>query len=71
MSKPTKPNEDEPLDLLRMLTGGGVDDTGIVCPRCHCRHWHVRNTRQRTGEVRRYRECRNCGHILRTTEKPG
>lgn len=63
----------EPLDLLQLLTGGGVTagEGGIVCPKCHCRHWQVRNTRQRNGEVRRYRECRHCGHVLRTTEKPG
>ncbi len=68
---------DEPKDRKRKalseiaaeaITGEG----GIVCPKCGCRHfWRVRDTDKIPGGVRRYRECRACGHRIMTTEKKG
>jgi transcriptional regulator NrdR family protein len=45
---------------------------GICCPRCGCRHIPVVGTyRIGDGVMRRYRECRNCGNRLTTTESIG
>lgn len=49
---------------------------GIQCPKCGCRHmvdpqppnWHVTNTYQRQGYIRRRRVCRNCGRVVYTRE---
>jgi hypothetical protein len=45
---------------------------GLECRSCGCRHFYVRNTVPLPGgKIRRYRECRNCGRILTTTETAG
>lgn len=44
---------------------------GLVCEGCGCRHWRVRNTEQRDGEIRRYRVCRHCSRVRRTVERAG
>ena len=49
------------------VPGKGIG--GIVCPKCGCADWRVRNTQQTVGAIRRYRVCRNCGHIKTTSEK--
>jgi rubredoxin len=42
---------------------------GIVCPKCGCRHWRVRDTDPLNGKIRRYRICRGCGHHKTTFER--
>ena len=42
---------------------------GLVCRRCSCRHFIVRNTVPTARGVKRYRACRNCGRPLTTIEK--
>jgi len=40
-------------------------NTGLVCPRCGCRHIPVTGTyRISDGVTRRYRECRHCGKVF-------
>ena len=44
---------------------------GLECRTCGCRDFYVRNTIQRPGWIKRYRECRYCGRILTTMEVVG
>jgi len=46
------------------------DGKGLGCPKCGCKQWRVRDTVPVAEEIRRYRVCRNCGHILTTLEVP-
>jgi len=48
--------------------GGGLAPGGLVCPKCGCRQFKVRNTLPVAEGVRRYRTCRHCGATLTTTE---
>jgi hypothetical protein len=47
---------------------------GLKCPKCSCVQFaspgkrSVRNTVPVDGAVRRYRECRACGHVWATYE---
>lgn len=44
--------------------------SGIACPKCGSLHlWKIRDTDKLPGAVRRYRKCRNCGHVKKTTER--
>jgi transcription elongation factor Elf1 len=43
---------------------------GIKCPKCHCRQFHVTQTRYTNKFYRRRRTCRNCGHSISTVEIP-
>lgn len=40
----------------------GAIAQGIKCPRCHCRDLRVYGTRKEGSRIKRYRECRRCGH---------
>lgn len=43
---------------------------GLLCPACGHRQLKVRFTRRsRPGAVTRVRECRSCGHRVRTAER--
>ena len=53
--------QDEPIEQPR----------GVACPRCGCRHLPVYYTRHRPdGSILRRRQCRNCGRMVTTYEKP-
>jgi transcriptional regulator NrdR family protein len=46
-----------------------IKHTGVCCPKCGCKHVPAVGTyRVSDGVMRRYRECRNCGYRLTTTE---
>jgi len=46
-----------------------VDEIGLSCPECGCRHLFVLYTRARGGgRILRRRECRNCGRRISTYE---
>lgn len=42
---------------------------GVRCPKCGCRHLPAIDTRRRGRFMVRIRECRHCGHRLRTRER--
>lgn len=46
----------------------GQENAGLVCPKCGCGHFYTVNTYNLVGAVRRRRECRNCGTLIRTVE---
>jgi len=53
--------QDEPVEEPR----------GVACSRCGCRHLPVYYTRHRPdGSIMRRRQCRNCGRMVTTYEKP-
>jgi len=35
---------------------------GVKCPKCQCRDLRVYGTRREGARIKRYRECRHCGH---------
>lgn len=42
-----------------------------VCPRCGGQHFHVSHSLPwASGEKRRRRQCRHCGWVMTTVEKP-
>ena len=41
---------------------------GLVCRRCGCRHFHVRNTIRGDNRIIRWRICRYCGTAKKTVE---
>ena len=43
---------------------------GLICPGCGCVQSKITTNRRLINAIRRYRECEECGHIQRTTEKP-
>jgi hypothetical protein len=45
------------------------EQSGVMCPRCGCRHLPVLETRTVKGKIRRRRECRHCGCRITTTEE--
>lgn len=46
-----------------------VDQRGLVCRHCGCRHLRVVYTRRAWGgRIMRRRECRHCGRRLTTRE---
>jgi len=66
----SKPKERKTLAELSAAAAQGGN--GITCVKCGCRHfWKVSDTVKISDGVRRYRKCRNCGHIVVTTEKKG
>lgn len=51
-------------------TSQELDDRGIRCRDCGCRHFRVIYTRRAFGEkLIRRRECRNCGRRYTTWER--
>lgn len=70
----TKPAANETID-------DDGDYTGLICPRCGCRHflpdgsgghestWKTVRTELRSGAVRRRRICRHCGRRIFTIER--
>lgn len=53
------------------LTGKAekIEDKGIECASCGCRHFKTMQTRSdRLGRIRRMKRCRNCGRQIRTLE---
>ena len=49
---------------------GALDDRGLVCPDCGCRHFYVVETRRTWGHrIRRVRECRHCSRRVDTYER--
>lgn len=42
---------------------------GIHCPACGGARWKICFTRHYTGSTRRVRECKDCGHRIRTAER--
>jgi len=49
---------------------GALDDRGLRCPDCGCRHLFVVETRQTYDHrIRRLRECRHCGRTFTTYER--
>jgi len=48
---------------------GTIDDRGISCPKCGCRHFFTTHTEPlRDGRVRRRKVCRYCGRKILTFE---
>lgn len=45
-----------------------VDEHGIPCPECGCRHHDTYGTKKIGTRVMRYRECRHCGQRFTTYE---
>jgi transcriptional regulator NrdR family protein len=46
-----------------------VQNKGLVCGQCGCRHFWTTDKRDGDGYIRRRRECRNCGKRVTTTER--
>ena len=47
-----------------------VEQRGLECRHCGCKHFLVVYTRPtRGGQIMRRRECRNCGRRITTWEK--
>jgi len=65
MDDNTPKGERKTLAELSDVARGG----GIVCPRCGCVFWKVRDTDKIDGAVRRYRVCRSCGAVKTTFER--
>ena len=55
---------------LDIKTGpANMDERGLVCRKCGCRHLLTIRTVPVSGDrVRRDKRCRNCGHTFKTTE---
>ena len=49
---------------------GEANPRGLVCPKCGCHNFAVRNTVRQAGIIKRYRTCRACGRVLTTFEGP-
>ena len=50
-------------------TQSHVDQHGLVCPSCGCRHFEVLYTRPAYGgKLLRRRACRHCGRRITTSE---
>lgn len=48
-----------------------LEDRGIRCPRCGCRHFFTTHTEPlRDGRIRRRKSCRHCGRRIVTFEAP-
>lgn len=61
--------EAEPLKLSEVLVDNQAE-TGLRCPKCHCRHLRVVRTEgQFDNANKRRRECRNCGFRFNTYER--
>lgn len=41
---------------------------GLVCPKCGCKDHKTRKTERKEERIYRYKQCRNCGRSLHTTE---
>lgn len=62
-------NGDRPKFYVPGDSAGGAFQ--MVCKKCGCRHFEVVNTYGWTPEGKaRRRQCRNCGWILKTVERP-
>jgi hypothetical protein len=48
-----------------------IENSGIYCVKCGCKDLRVVTTMNYDGEIRRYRQCRNCGKRVRTREVVG
>jgi DNA-directed RNA polymerase subunit M/transcription elongation factor TFIIS len=48
--------------------GDQSSTAGLECPHCGCRDFRVRNTRAGDNVIKRYRVCRHCGYVRRTSE---
>jgi hypothetical protein len=60
---------DQRPTLRDLAARAGDEAAGLVCPRCHCRDFHVIYTRRQENSVMRRRECRHCGRRVTTREK--
>lgn len=47
----------------------GNSDVGLECAKCGCRHFFVGCTKRAKNKIIRYKQCRNCGHHIRTVER--
>lgn len=67
---PAAPADEMSVEVSRQAREQGfLDDRGLVCPACGCRHFLVVETRATWGNrIRRLRECRSCGRRLSTYE---
>ncbi len=45
-----------------------TDNTGLVCRKCGCRHFHVIYRKAVKDGFRRLQSCRHCGHRISTME---
>jgi hypothetical protein len=63
----------KPIEEMLAAANQG-EAKGLKCPRCWVVQFSVkgfqgvRNTVRLDGEIRRYRTCRNCGHVWVTHE---
>lgn len=61
-------------DMVQNSNQGSENATGVRCSKCHCVQFRapgaIRNTRpMKDGSIKRYRKCRNCGHVWVTYER--
>lgn len=54
---------------LAELAAAANPAQGIPCPECRCRRWWVTTNRGKGDQIFRLRECRGCGHKIRTAER--
>lgn len=65
---PDRDDDRRPALTLSELQNRPESDTGLVCPKCGCRHFYTVNTRPIARGVRRLKECRHCKRRLHTVE---
>ncbi len=59
----------QPKSLHEMAAEADIDPW--ACPRCGCRDWRVPESYPlKSGDRRRWRECRHCRYRMRTLETP-
>ena len=58
-----------PPTMAELARTAAVAPPGLVCRKCGCKDFRVRNTRSGANVIRRYRICRHCGTVRTTTEK--
>ena len=62
-----------PVAAMLEKSNQGEEHFGLRCSRCKCLQFgdgkKVRNTRPEASGIRRYRVCRNCGHVWATHER--
>ncbi len=61
-------DEKKPISMIEGV--GDRDERGLKCRDCGCRHFNVVHTRPAPDSLMRERQCRNCGKIIWTREKP-
>lgn len=67
---PVVENAERPALAELKAAGEPENLAGLVCRKCHCSNFKVEYTRHREQHIMRRRQCRSCGAILVTHERP-